>query len=140
MKRLLVPAALALALASGVAVAQNTTTPPPGPPPDGQRHFRHHPPSPQREAEHIGKALNLSPEQTAKLTPIFATRDEQMKALWQNQQLAPQDKHQQMHAIQKSTTEQLATVLTPEQLQQLKALHHEHGEHGHHGPPPPPAA
>lgn len=145
MKRLLVPAALAFVLAGGVAVAQNPTTPPPGsPPPDGQRHFRHHPPNPQREAEHISKALNLSPEQTAKLEPIFASRDEQMKALWQNQQLAPQDKHQQMHAIDKSTHEQLATVLTPDQMQQLKSMHHGRGEgpHGHHGQPltPPPAA
>ena len=141
MNRLLVPAALALALAASVAVAQNPTPPAPGtPPPDGQRHFHHHPPNPQREAEHIGNALNLSPEQTAKLTPIFASRDEQMKALWQNQQLAPQDKHQQMHAIDKSTHEQLATVLSPEQLQQLRTMHHEHGEHGHHGPPPPPPA
>ena len=151
MRILLVPAALALAIAGGVAVAQSTTTPPPGPPPDGQRQFHHHPPSPERQAEHVSKALGLSPDQTAKLTPIFASRDEQMKALLQNQQLAPQDKHQQMHAIQKSTTEQLATVLTPEQMQQLKSMHHGRGDgpHGHHGAPgtqpltspqPPPAA
>ena len=81
MNRLLVPAALALALAAGVAVAQSPTTPPP----DGQKHFRHghHPPSPQRQADHIGKELNLSPDTTAKLTPIFADRDQKMKALWQ---------------------------------------------------------
>jgi len=134
MKRLFVPAVLALSLAASVAVAQNPTTPPP----DGQKHFQHHhAPSPQREAEHIGKALNLSPEQTAKLTPIFAGRDEQMKALWQNQQLPPQDKHQQMHALEESTHQQLATVLTPEQLQQLKAMHHGRGDgpRGHHGQP-----
>ena len=152
MKRLLVPAALALALAGGMAVAQNATPPTPGtPPPDGQKQFHHHAPSPERQAEHLSKALGLSPDQTAKLTPIFASRDEQMKALWQNQQLAPQDKHQQMHAIQKGTTEQLATVLTPEQMQQLKSMHHGRGDGplGHHGQPgmqpltppqPPPAA
>jgi len=133
MKRLLIPAALVFALAAGVAVAQNPTTPPP----DGQKHFHHHAPSPQREAEHLSKALNLTPDQTSKLTPIFASRDEQMKALWQNEQLAPQDKHQQMHAIEKSTHEQLATVLTPEQLQQMKAMHHGRGDgpRGHHGQP-----
>jgi len=146
MKRLLVPAALAFALAASVAVAQNPTTPAP----DGQKHFRHghHPPSPQRQAEHIGKELNLSPETTAKLTPIFASRDQQMKALWQNQQSNPQNVREQMHAIQKSTNEQLATVLTPGQLQQLKSMHHgrgEHGDHWRHGQPgsapqAPPAA
>ena len=136
MKKLLVPAAFALALAGGVAVAQTPTTPPP----DGQKPFHHHAPSPQRQAEHIGKALNLTPDQTSKLTPIFANRDEQMKALWQNQQLAPQDKHQQMHALEESTHQQLATVLTPEQLQQLKSMRHDRGEHGRHGPPQAPAA
>jgi Spy/CpxP family protein refolding chaperone len=132
MNRLLVPAALALALAGSVAVAQNPTTPPP----DGQKHFNHHhSPNPQRQAEHLSKTLNLTPDQTAKLTPIFADRDQKMAALFQNQQLAPQDKHQQMHAIQKSTNEQLATVLTPDQLQQLKSMHHEHGDQMRHGRP-----
>jgi len=138
MKRLLVPTVFALALAGGVAVAQSTTTPPP----DGQKPFHHHAPSPERQAEHLSKALNLTPDQTSKLTPIFADRDQKMQALWQNQQLAPQDKHQQMHAIQKSTNEQLATVLTPEQLQQMKAMHHGRGDgpRGHHGQPLTPQA
>lgn len=148
MKRLFVPAALALALTGSVAVAQNPTTPPP----DGQHHFNHqrghHAPNPQRQAEHIGKELNLSPDTTAKLTPIFASRDEKMKALWQSRQDGQQqDMRQQMHAIQKSTNEQLATVLTPDQLQQLKSMHHEHGDHMHRGahgqpltPQLPPAA
>jgi protein CpxP len=139
MKRMFVPAALALALAASVAVAQNPTTPSQ----DGQKHFRHghHQPNPQRQANHIGKELNLTPETTAKLAPIFASRDEQMKALFQSHQNGqPQDFRQQMHAIQQSTNQQLATVLTPQQLEQLKSIHHGRGERGdhwqHHGPPP----
>jgi protein CpxP len=134
MKRLFIPAALALALAGSVAVAQNQAAPT-TPPSDGQRHFHHHSPNPQRQAEHLSKALNLTQDQTAKLAPIFADRDQKMSALFQNQQLAPQDKHQQMHAIQKSTNEQLATVLTPDQLQQVKSMHHEHGGHMRHEHP-----
>jgi len=135
MKRLLVPAALAFALAGGMAAAQTTTTPAP----DARKAF-HHRHNPQKEAEHLSRALNLTPDQTAKLTPIFASRDEQVSALWQNQQLAPQDKHQQMHAIEKSTHEQLATVLTPDQLQQMKTMRHEHGRHGAPGAPQTPQA
>jgi protein CpxP len=64
-----------------------------------------------------------------------------MKALFQSHQNGqPQDFRQQMHAIQQSTNQQLATVLTPQQLQQLKSMHHGRGERGdhwqHHGPPP----
>jgi protein CpxP len=138
MNRLFVPAALAIALAAGVAVAQNPTTPPP----DGQRHFNHHhAPSPQRQAEHLSKELNLTPDQTAKLTPIFADRDQKMKALWGNgQQQSQPDFRQQMHAIQKSTNDQLATVLTPDQLQQMKSMRHGRGERGHHGQPGAPQA
>lgn len=128
MKRLLVPAALALALAAGVVVAQTPTTPPP----DGQKHA-HHLHDPQKEAQHLSKALNLTPDQTAKLAPILADRDQKMAALRGDGQAPPPDARKQMHAIQKSTIEQLATILTPDQLQQMKSMHHGHGEHGRHG-------
>ena len=35
-----------------------------------------------------------------------------------------------MHAIQRDTEQQLAGVLTPEQVEQMKSMHHG----GHHGP------
>jgi len=132
MNRLLVPAALVIALAGGVAVAQNPTTPAP----DGQKHFHHRAPNPQHQAERLSKVLNLTPDQTAKLTPIFADRDQKMAALFGSGQAPSPDKREQMHAIQKSTNEQLATVLTPEQLQQMKSMHHGRGDgpRGHHGP------
>jgi protein CpxP len=143
MKRLIFPAALALALSGSMAYAQ-------------QPMHHHHPPSPERETARVSKQLNLTPDVSAKLEPIFADRDQKMQALMANDQLAPQDKHKQMHEIQKSTEQQLATVLTPDQLQQLKDMHKEHGHHGHPGgpegpggpppssdqapPPPPPSA
>jgi Spy/CpxP family protein refolding chaperone len=132
MKRLLIPAALVLVLAGSVAVAQSpasTTTPP-----DAQKNFHnHHAPSPERQAAHLSKELNLTPDQTAKLTPIFADRDQKIAALRGNGQAPSPDMRQQMHAIQKSTNEQLATVLTPDQLQQMKSMRHGRGEHGRHG-------
>ena len=38
-------------------------------------YHHHHAPNPQKQAEMISKKLNLSADQTAKLTPIFADRD-----------------------------------------------------------------
>ena len=147
MKRLILPAALAVALTGSFAFAQQPApaqdaTQPPAPV------ERHHAPNPEHEAKHLAKALNLTPDQEAKLEPILADRDQKMAALWQNQSLAPQDKQAQMKSIHQSTEQQLATVLTPDQLQQMKTLRHEHGSHGQHGqwqghgqpPPPPPPA
>jgi Spy/CpxP family protein refolding chaperone len=149
MKRTILSTAVALALTGAIALAQAPQQAPPPDPsqpgaPPHEWHHRH--PSPEREAARISKALNLSPDQTAKLEPIFADRDQKMAALWQNQSLAPQDRHEQMRAIQQGTREQLATVLTPDQIQQLKTLRHEHGGphgpgqwQGHGQPPAPPS-
>ena len=92
------------------------------------------PPSPEKQAEFISKKLNLSADKTAQLTPIFANRDQQMQALWQNTSLTPEQRHEQMRSIQQSTQQQLATVLTPDQLQQLKAMRHNHHGNWQRGP------
>jgi len=143
MKRTVLTAALALAFAGTAAFAQQTApaTPDSQTPAPPMRH--HGPPNPQHEAKHLSKVLNLTPDQTAKLEPILADRDQKIAALFQNQSLAPQDKHAQMKAIHQSTEQQLTGVLTPDQLQQMKAMRHGHGPHGgpHQAPPPaPPSA
>jgi hypothetical protein len=110
-------------------------------------HHQHHAPNPQRQAERMSKQLNLSADQTAKLTPILADRDQKFQALMQDQSLTPQQRHEQMHAIQQSTEQQLAGVLTPDQLQQAKAMRHNHrrfnGPNSPNGenqqPPTPPS-
>ncbi|HTV09054.1 MAG TPA: hypothetical protein VMD97_08445 [Candidatus Aquilonibacter sp.] len=147
MKRIFLSTALTLALVGTAAFAQQTQLPentPNGNAP--YHHFRHHAPNPQRQAEFISKKLNLSPDVTAKLTPIFADRDQKTQALFQDQSLTPQQRHEQMRAIHQSTEQQLATVLTPDQLQQLKTMRHGHHRFGSRGPngdnnqAPPPQA
>ena len=124
MKRILLSASLALALSGGLGFAQSTTTPAPT-----GKHFRHHRPNPQQEAAWLGTKLNLSSDQTAKLEPILADRDQKMSALWSNTSLSPDEKKQQMHTLHQDLKQQLSTVLTPDQLEQMKSLHH-----GHRGP------
>jgi protein CpxP len=118
MKRLLLSAALALVLSGTLAFAQQDA------PPVTARH--HHARSPQREATRISKRLNLSSDQAAKLEPILASRDQKIDALKSNMALTLQDLKQQMHTIHKETRQQLATILTPDQLQQLRSHHHGH--------------
>jgi protein CpxP len=134
MKRILLPAALVFALCGSFAVAQQ---PQPdqsqAPAPIERHHPGGHAPDPQKAAAMLGKRLNLTPDQTARLEPILADRDQKMAALRSSQGSAPQDFRQQFRAIQQDTQKQLATVLTPDQLQQMKAMRR--GPHGHRGQP-----
>lgn len=75
----------------------------------------------------MGQRLNLSADQTAKLEPILASRDQKTAALRGNTALSPQDMKMQMRAIHKETRQQLNAVLTPEQMQQLKTMRRGHG-------------
>ena len=135
MYRAFLPKALALTvLAAGLTFAgaqQAQPTPDANAPqttaPEGPHH---HAPNPQREARMLSKRLGLTPDQMARIEPILNDRAQKMEALHQNQQLAPQDRHQQMRAIHESTEQQLSSVLTPDQMTQLKAMHH--NGHGHH--------
>lgn len=138
MKRILLPAALVLALAGTAAFAQQEQAPAPvertapGP--------HHHGRDPHKAVQHLAKQLNLSADQTAKLEPIFATREQKISALNADTTLAPKDRHKQMHAIQQDTQQQLSTVLTPEQLDQMKSLRKGHHGKGEPQPLTPPNA
>jgi Spy/CpxP family protein refolding chaperone len=121
MKRILLSTSLALALSGTLAFAQEQ----PAQTAPSANHQRTH--NPQREAAKIGKKLNLSPDQTAKLEPILADRDIKIAALNNDTTISPLVKKQQMKAIHQQTRQQFATVLTPEQLQQMKSHHRGQG-------------
>src|ERR1700761_9198086 len=90
MKRILLSTALTLALTGTAAFAQQTqpTLPENSPNANAPYHHRgHHAPDPQKQAEFISKKLNLSSDQTAKLTPIFAESDQKRQALFQDQSI-----------------------------------------------------
>jgi protein CpxP len=126
MRRILLPAALVLALSGSLAFAQQ----PQQPAPDAQTPATapHYAPNPQHEVKHLAKALNLTPDQVAKLEPILADRDQKREAIRSNGQLTQEDAKMQMKALHKSTEQQIASVLTPDQIQQMKAMHHNHGQ------------
>ena len=123
MKRILLSAALAFTLTGGLALAQQAETPAP------QAMHHHHQHNPQQQAALLSKKLNLSPDQTAKLEPILADRNQKITALKSNTSISHQDWMQQMRAIHEDTRQQLSTILTPDQLQQMKSMHHRHGMH-----------
>ena len=153
MKQQLLSAPMALILTGVIALAQlqaqTPQTPSDAPPQatQGDHHGPHHRgfrhPNPTREAEFLTKKFSLSADQTTKLESIFTAQDEKLKAL--HTDAASTDKRSQFQAIHTETEQQLATVLTPDQLAELKKFHHgPHGGHGPHGPhgdaPAPPPA
>ena len=131
MNRLLLSTSLALALSGGLAFAQQQD---PAPAPATKHH---HTRDPQRQAAKISKKLNLSADQTAKLEPILADRNSKIAALKNDTTISPVVMKQQMRAIHQQTRQQLAAILTPDQLQQLKAHHHDHGAPSQTQPQPP---
>ena len=143
MKRLILPAALALAFVGSVAFAQQ-----PAATPDSQQSpapiERHHAPNPHRETARLTRQLNLTPDQSAKVEPILADREQKVAALRSDTSLTDDARRQQMHAIQKQSREQLEAILTPAQQEQMKSMRHNRGSHDDpsQGEPasPPPAA
>jgi len=133
MNRLLLSSSLALALSGTLAFAQQTATPPPTP-----RH--HHAHNPQRETARLTKKLNLTADQSAKLEPILADRDQKIATLTNDTTISPVVREQQIKAIHQQTRQQLATVLTPDQLQQLHSRRHGHGAPTQTQPPANPQA
>ena len=144
MKRNILPAALTFLLAGtlaggslAVAQAAQPTTPDASQTPTATAPA--HTPNPQRQAARIAKQLNLTTDQAAKLEPILADRDQKIAAVRANTSLAPRDAKKQVRAIVENTRSQLATVLTPDQLQQLKSMQRAHGHNRGQEQPAPSA-
>ena len=65
--------------------------------------------------EHLTKALDLTPDQAAKLQPIFDQAKPQIMA-------ARQEAKQKIQAIRETTQSQIRPILTPAQQQKFDAL------------------
>jgi periplasmic protein CpxP/Spy len=123
MTRIALPAALAVVLAGSLAFAQQ---PQPQPAPEAQAPAATapaHAQNPHKQTMKLAKELALTPDQTAKVEPILADRDQKLAALRADSTIAPKTFKQQMHAIQKSTRDQLDSLLTPAQIEQFKTMH-----------------
>ena len=81
---------------------------------DGDRHsWRHH--KRGNPVEHLTKALDLTPDQQAKIQPIFDQAKPQLKA-------AREESMQKIKVIRENMHAQIRPLLTPEQQQKFDAL------------------
>jgi periplasmic protein CpxP/Spy len=123
MNRLVLPTTLAFVLSGAMAFGQQAPAPATGTPPAAAPARA---PNPHRQAIKLSKELNLTQDQTAKIEPILADRDQKIASLKADTTLPPKTLKKQMHAIQLNAKEQMDAVLTPEQAEQLKTLQHAH--------------
>ena len=119
MKRFLSLAALAVVVSSSAAFAQ-MPAPDSNTPAQAQRHA----PDPHRAAMRMSQQLGLSPDQTARLEPILADRQQKLQALRADTSLTDAQRKHQMKTIHQTERMQLSNVLTPDQMKQMKAMRH----------------
>lgn len=146
-KRLFLTSTLALSFVASAALSQQPSQQPANDATTQQQPANQHGPhrsfDSHKAAQRISKRLNLTDDQTAKLEPILATHQQKMAALWSDTSLTRDQRREQLKVLQQETKSQLATVLTPDQLQQLQSMRH-HGRRSHRQPqtdtPNPPSA
>ena len=123
MKYLLSIAALALAVASSPAFAQMSA-----PDSTATAQIQRHEPNPHKAAMRISQQLGLSPDQTAKLEPILADRQQKVQAVRADTSLTDAQRKHQLKTIHQTERMQLSNVLTPDQMKQVKAMRHNRGK------------
>jgi protein CpxP len=120
MKPTILTAVLALTLAGSAAFGQMPAQNDPAQQNTIQPHAKAR--NPHKAAMRISHELNLSPDQTAKIEPILADRQQKVADLRLNTALTDQQRKKQMHLISSTARLQMANVLTPDQMKQLKSM------------------
>lgn len=123
----------ALILGSLTTISAAAQAPVQDAPPAQQRQMHH---DPHKQAMHLSKRLGLSPDQTAKIEPILAQHRDQIESIRQNTALTPDQRKAQMHDAARAMHQQMAGVLTPDQMEQLKAMRKQHREKQEQAPAP----
>jgi protein CpxP len=103
-------------VAGGAALAQDNAAPQQG------QGYGHHGMNPDAQLQHLTKQLDLTADQQAQIKPILENRDQQMKQLWQDQSLAPADRHAKMKTIQEDSKGKIEAALNDTQKQKFEAM------------------
>ena len=141
-----------LALGTTTAIyAQDNSAPPPSPSQDqtpaqpqqeqGRMGRGHRGMDPDRQLQHLTKALDLSPDQQSQIKPILLDHQQKMQALWQDQSLSRQDRRSKAMDLQQDTHSKIEAALNDQQKQKFEAMqqrmrNHRRGMQGDMNNPP----
>ncbi|MFP5235381.1 MAG: hypothetical protein ACLGSD_05730 [Acidobacteriota bacterium] len=145
---------LGAVLSAGLFVAQAQQAQPANPDPQAQPapdpapspaqaapaprpHPRMHP---KRQMKHLTRMLNLSPSQQEQIRPIVGEHDKQLRQLWDDTSLAPQDRRARMRDINQDYRGKMESVLNDQQKQQFEQMLERQRAHRRGGQAPAPPA
>ncbi len=78
--------------------------------------------------ERLRLNLKLTDDQVAQIKAIQRNLHNQAKAIRDNDNLLPQERHDQMHALMMTRNDNMKTILTPDQYTKFQQMsHHRHG-------------
>jgi protein CpxP len=124
--------AILLAVALPLTMVAQTEAPPAQP--QGQMGEHHDnmgrmggPPSPQQHLDHLSQMLSLTDDQKTKIKPILETESTQVKSLFQDTSMSPQDRHTKMRGIHDTTMGQIRPLLTSDQQAKLDSMKQHEG-------------
>jgi Spy/CpxP family protein refolding chaperone len=72
--------------------------------------------------DQLSQALELTDDQKTKVKPILEARDQKLKDMRADTNLAPEDRRTKMRSIFEETQEQMKGVLTPEQFEKYQKM------------------
>jgi Spy/CpxP family protein refolding chaperone len=122
---------------SGAAFAQEPPPPPPdqaqgGPGPGGGMHHM----DPNKQLEHMTKALDLTADQQSQIKPVLMDRQQKLQALFENQSLSQDDRRTQARSVVEESNTKIESVLNDQQKQKFAAMQQRMRHGGPGGPPP----
>jgi hypothetical protein len=97
---------------------------------------------PDRQLEHMTRALDLTADQQSQLKPLLVDRQQKMQALFQDQSISQDDRHAKARSIMTDSNGKIEAVLNDQQKQKFEAMQQRMRHGGPQGPPPadtPPA-
>jgi periplasmic protein CpxP/Spy len=91
---------------------------------------------PDTQLARMTKALSLTPDQANQIKPILVDRDQQMKALHQDQSMSQSDKMAKMKSIRDDSSSKIQAVLNDTQKQKFQQMMARQQDRMQQGPPP----
>lgn len=80
---------------------------------------------PERTVQMLGKRLNLTGDQKAKLLPILTDQQQQMRGVFSDSSLSNSERRDKMKALRQDTESKIDGILTDEQKQKYAQLKQE---------------
>lgn len=111
------PLLAVLTLLPGLLLAQSPPPPNSAPPDQGQQEGQ---PDLAKRFEYLTAKFNLTSDQQDQLKAILRVEAAKIKAIYQDTSLTPDQKHQEMGALDQDSFQQIKALLTPEQLAQIQ--------------------